>query len=158
MSFSHLSRQVRQVTGKTFARKFITLGKVMTFWPDIVGAQLASKTYPIGMNVRKTGAQNKSARKLEAILEVAASSADAALLHYQKGLILERLKNMLGDTIVVDMKVTHGAPRLDVAAAVETAPPHLTGSQKTCLSKGVEDVRDPELRAALENLGRWLST
>lgn len=157
MSFSHLSRPIRQVTGKTFARKFITLGKVITFWPEIVGANLATKTYPIGMKVRKTGAANKTARKLEAILEVAASGADATLLHYQKALILERLRNMLGDTIVVDMRVTHDTQHLNVAEAT-IGPPltPLTNNEKTCLSGDDIVNMDPELLGALERLGRWI--
>lgn len=159
MAFSHLSRPVRQVTGKTFASKFITLGKVITFWPEIVGEELAAKTYPVGMSVRKTGAaqQAKNGRKLEATLEISASSADATLIVYQKALILERLRTMLGDGLVVDMRVTHGGAR--APRYVPPVPPpvsHLTDGSKTCLSVGTDTISDPELREALENLGRWI--
>ena len=158
MSFSHISSPVRHLTSRNVTRKYITLGKVIGFWADIVGPELAAKTCPIGMSVRKTGGgqQAKNGRNLEAVLEISATSAEATLLHYQKNLILERLKQALGDTIVVDIKVTHGGARLNTT--LPPAPPPLTAQGKTCLSMGIDGVTDPELRAALENLGRWIET
>lgn len=158
MVFSHISSPVRQLTGRNFARKFITLGRVITYWPEIVGAQLAAKTCPVGMSVRKSGSgkQGAGGKKLEAILEISASSAEATLLHYQKPLILERLRHTLGETIVVDLRIVHGGARLQPRTALMPPTP-LTNPDKTCQSMGLENIRDPELRAALESFGRWLA-
>jgi hypothetical protein len=118
MALSHLSRSIRDITGKTFARKFITLGRVINYWPQAVGPELAAKTYPVGMKVRKAQGSNKQGKTekssitqqpLEAILEIAASSADSTVLHYQKGLILERLRTLLGAAMIVDIRITHNA-------------------------------------------------
>ena len=158
MSFSHISSPVRQLTSRNVTRKYITLGKVISFWAEIVGPELAAKTCPVGMSVRKSGGkqQAKNGRNLEAVLEVSATSADATLLHYQKSLILERLRQALGDTIVVDMRVVHGGARL--ARNLPAMPPPLTEKTKNCLSMGTSDIQDAELRAALESLGRWITT
>jgi hypothetical protein len=159
MTLNHISRPLRTVTGKTFARKYVTLGKVMALWTEVAGPDLARRSYPIGMKVRKTGAKknDKDARQLEAVLEIGASSADATLLHYQKPLLLERLKNLLGDTIIVDIMVVHRAPVSGSSASLTPAIP-LTLPQKTCLSPLPDTIQDPDLREALEGLGRWIET
>lgn len=192
MSFSHVSRPIRTVTGKTFARKFITLGRVINYWNDAVGPELAAKTYPIGMKVHKAPAVKKSgtsSRKaqgaypgpsanvkmdegpgstlrvarddtlspppliLNATLEIAASSADATLIHYQKSLILERLRTLLGADMITDIKVMHTARPM--TPALYTRPPKrgLTEAQKNSLSMDTGIVTDTELRAVLESFG-----
>lgn len=166
MAFSHLSRTIRNVTGKTFARKFITLGKVINYWPEAVGPELAAKSYPVGMSVRKNTnkTSSKSSRDLVATLEIAASSADATLLHYQKSLILERLALLIGADMIVDIKVIHnGGPAISSAApnsfTTKWVPRPLTNDVKTCLSQeahGVEHVADDELRAVLDRLGQYI--
>ncbi len=187
MSFSHVSRPIRTVTGKTFARKFITLGRVINYWNDAVGPELAAKTYPIGMKVHKAPAPKKEKSKipppahaspdglrratspsrgevltsptapapiiLNATLEIAASSADATLIHYQKSLILERLRTLLGADMITDIKVTHTARPM--TPALYTRPPKrgLTEAQKNSLSMDTGIVTDTELRAVLESFG-----
>lgn len=159
MSFSHLSRPIRKVTGQTFARKFITLGRVLNYWPEIVGPDLALQAYPVGMKVRKAPSGKngpKDSKKLEAVLEVSATSADATLIHYQKPLILERLHQMLGDRIVVDIRVVHGGPKAPTSPVKNTSRP--IPSQKPCPSVAGSGMIDPELSNALNNLGRWIET
>lgn len=124
MSLTHISRSVRTVTSHTFAGKFITLGRVIQYWDSVVSKDLSLQTYPIGMSIRKrtlpaSAKDNKKAsseRKtaslptpkrndIEAVLEIAATSGAAPLIHYQKAMILDRLANLLGGYMIVDIKV-----------------------------------------------------
>ena len=155
MALKHISRPVRIVAGKTFARKYITLGRIMALWPDIIGHELALKTYPIGLKMRKTGTKAANGKpQYAATLEIAASSAEATLLHYKKALILERLKLTAGNTFIDDLMITHAAKLLQPTKP--KTPPPLTTGQKHCLSQGIETIEDHDLRAALADLGRWI--
>ncbi len=165
MAFAHVSRPVRDVTGKTFARKFITLGKVITYWADAVGSDLAKRSYPVGMRVRKNGKGPgvKSSRDLVATLEIAASSADATLLHYQKDLILERLGLLIGADMIVDIKITHNSsavlarpaePAFDMANWTPQTAVNMDGMGKISPAAGGDE--DTALQAALNRLERWI--
>lgn len=193
MSFSHVSRPVRAVTGKTFARKFITLGRVINYWDDAVGPELAAKTYPIGMKVHKAPVKKKEpgrpgkgrdlektiisspAKKniqtargpdlrrddtviLNATLEIAASSADATLIHYQKGLILERLKTLLGSDMITDIKITHAARPLTRTLYPAKGNGGLTNPLKNSLSMDTHIVTDEGLRAALLSMAQSMAS
>lgn len=170
MAFSHVSRTIRDVTGKTFARKFITLGKVIQYWAEAVGPDIAAKAYPVGMSVRKnpkTGKEKKTGtmpnRDLVATLELAASSSEATLIHYQKKIILDRLALLIGADMIVDLKIVHNATpaltRMDLQENIRPFP--LTDAQKHCLSPeqlGTDRITDDELRIALERLGQYIVT
>lgn len=128
-----------------------------------MGADLAAKSYPVGMSVRKNSknlkAETKSTRDLVATLEIAASSADATLIYYQKRLILERLALLIGADMIVDIKVIHNSAIVTAIPQIPVRP--LTARQKTCLSPeqlGTDMVGDDELRIALERLGRYIET
>lgn len=145
---------VRGVTGKTFARKFITLGKVINYWAEAVGPELAAKSYPIGMSVRKTRKKDKNDRELVATLEIATSSADATLIHYQKKMILERLSLLLGASMIEDIKIIHNAP---VATMAALSAPIATSALPPAPHLPILDhVDDPELRLALARLGQYI--
>lgn len=122
MSLTHISRSVRTVTSHTFAEKFITLGRVIQYWDSVVSKDLSLQTYPIGMSIRKRTSSSPAKDKkegggkpsssgavkrhdIESVLEIAATSGAAPLIHYQKAMILDRLANLLGGHMVVDIKV-----------------------------------------------------
>ena len=87
-----------------------------------------------------------------ATLDIAASSADCAVLVYQKDVILQRINQIFGDRWVSDIKFKHVEPR------TKTKPPkrtkNLTEGEKNHLSQLLETVDDPELKERLEKLGQ----
>jgi hypothetical protein len=178
MAFSHVSKPIKTVTGKTFARKFITLGRVINCWADAVGAELAEKTYPIGMKVRKSprkepgpsgltrgplAAQGprpspRAGGILTATLEIAANSADATLIHYQKGLILERLRTLLAADMIVDIKVTHAArPTIFTSPLAGKAHPRVKRTGQVGSHVDLSHIMDETLRDALASLGEYVT-
>ncbi len=147
-----LSEATARVAGQNFSRKFVALGRIAAQWEAIIGAQLATKAQPAGLRYRKA---TKRGKKPQAILEIAASSADATLLHYQKDLILERLNQIFGDRWITDLKfVTTVANTAPIQRKKRKSP--LTGSEKNHLSAMLDGVEDPDILARLEALGQGI--
>ena len=99
-----LSESTARVAKSHFSRKYIALGRVVNAWQDIVGADLADYAQPVRLHYR---------RKKSCILEIACSNAHAIKLHYQKGLILQRIHNVFGNAWIEDLKFvpSRHAPR-----------------------------------------------
>jgi hypothetical protein len=150
-----ISEATARVTGQSFSRKYISLGRILSAWREIVGDKLADKAQPVKINYRK---REKNGDPV-AILDIAASSADATLLHYQKDLILERINQIFGDKWITAIRF--------VAAAVNEGKPRskpkkpripLTEDEKNHLSGMLESCPDPDLKARLEILGQAIYT
>lgn len=148
-ALKRLSDAVPRVTDKTFARKFVALGRIVTNWKDIVGPDMAAKAQPIKIHYRR--AKDK-ASKPETTLDVAVSSADATLMHYQKDVMLERINRIFGDRWVTDIKFIHLPDNSPLPVRKPTKT--LTESQKSHLSHLLEGVDDPEMRESLQRLGQ----
>lgn len=144
-----LSEAVPKVTDKTFSRKFVALGRVVTHWKDIVGAEMAAKAQPLKIHYRKP--KDKKSPP-ETRLDIAVSSADAALLTYQKDVILERINKVFGDRWITDIAFIHIPDNAPLPAV--KARKSLTESQKNHLSQLLESVSDPEIRVRLETFGK----
>jgi hypothetical protein len=155
-----ISESLPGVAGKAFGRKYIMLGRLVTHWHDIVGPELAGKTQPVkiryyGGGKSKAGAAKKSAEKPTASLDIAASTADATVLHYQKDLILERINQIFGDrwiTAVRFVPQASNAPRRPLPRLLKP----LTAQEKAGLEMILASVKDEELGEKLRNMGTAL--
>ena len=153
MAMNPVSRSVPKLLGKVFQRKYIALGRIVTHWAEIVGEDVARRSQPIKINYFKPkNTAQKAKEKATATLEVAASSADCAVLVYQKDIILQKLEMFFGDKWVTDIKFLHVEPK------VTAKPPKkiktLTESEKNYLSQLLEGVDDPDMRDRLQSLGQ----
>ncbi|HNS44849.1 MAG TPA: DUF721 domain-containing protein, partial [Alphaproteobacteria bacterium] len=101
-----LSASVSKLTSEAFTKKFVALSRILTQWDDIVGVEMAGKTQPAKIHYRKP---KDKGEKPQATLDIAATSADAALLHYQKDLILERINQLYGDRWITSIRFVHMA-------------------------------------------------
>lgn len=147
-AFQSLSNAVPKVAGKIYSRKYIALGRVITYWADIIGEEMAQKTQPLKIHYRKPKKKND---KPQATLEIAASSAESMTLQYRKGVILERINQIFGDSWITDLKFSH-QPVKKTQKRVKTIKP-LTGTQKDYLSNMLNEITDPELQQKLQDLG-----
>jgi len=152
-----LSDSVTKVTGKTFSRKYVALGRVISHWTDIVGKDFASKAQPVKIQYRykKKTAQKSNAKKEkpQATLEIATSSADATIMHYQKDVILERINQIFGDAWITAIRfVTTPANSAPRPRSMKKAMP-LSADKKNYLSGALSDIQDEEMKARLEKLG-----
>jgi len=152
MTLQSLSRAVPKVIGKTFERKYIALGRIVTYWKEIMGPEMAARCQPAKIHYRKAKTPKE---KAQATLEIAASSADCALLQYQKDLILQKIKTVFGDAWVTDLKFTHRDIKQKPAKKRITKT--LTSDEKNYLSQVLEAVPDLELRDRLARFGQaWI--
>lgn len=151
MALKLLSRSVPAVIGKTFQRKYIALGRIVTNWREVIGEEFADRAQPAKIHYRKP--KDPKAKPL-ATLEIAASSADCAVLVYQKGVILERINRIFGDEWISDIKFTHVEPRNPPKLPKRTKS--LTLDEKNHLSQMLETVDDPDLKERLSRLGEAL--
>ena len=128
------------------------LGRLVTRWTDIVGADLADKTQPVKIRrfKQRDGSQGTS-------LDIAASTANATLLHYRKDLILERINQIFGERLVTAIRfVPIAANELPL---VRRKPRRiLTQDQKNHLSGMLDGVKDPDIQDRLKTLGTAILT
>ena len=155
MGMKLLSVTVPKVTGKVFDRKYTMLGRLLTQWDEIIGPELATKTQPVKLKYMKYKQGEKKSAGSNATLEIACSSADATILHYQKTLILERINRIFGDDWIRDIKfvptVSNGK---DALKTRRKSTKNLTEADKKHLSLMLEGVDDPDLRERLESMAK----
>lgn len=143
-----LSEPVSRISGKTFSRKYIALGRILSEWEQIVGPEFSGKAIPVKLNYRKNGKTGKSL----ASLDIATSDAQATALHYQKDLILERINRVFGQGWIGDIRFV-SIPGM-AAKTPEKPKRLLTEDEKKFLSGMLEALEDQELKAKLEVIGR----
>lgn len=149
MAMNPVSRSVPKLLGKVFERKYIALGRIVTHWKEIVGPDFAERAQPAKIHyIRPKHPKEKPL----ATLDIAASSADCAVLVYQKDVILQRINNLFGAGWVHDIKFRHVEPKVKSRPPKRTKP--LTEDEKNHLSQLLETVDDPELKERLAKLGQ----
>lgn len=146
-----ISDAVPKVTGKTFKRKYIALGRIVTHWQDIMGEKMASYAQPLKIHYRKP---HRKGDKAQATLEIAASSAHASLLIMQKGVLLEKINHIFGEQWITDIKFVHVPANVPEKQKKAVNP--LTEEEKNSLSLMLEKVEDPEIKKRLEAMGAAL--
>ena len=154
-----LSEATARVTGQNFKRKYIALGKIVNSWSEIVGEKLATKAQPVKIRYRKYKAAQTE--KPEVLLDIAVSSAEATLLHYQKDLILERINQIFGERLIDDIRFVSTPSNEGMIRRKKIKTP-LTGQEKTTLSHMLTDmlgsVSDPDIKDRLISLGESILT
>lgn len=126
------------------------LGRLVTHWTDIVGKDLADRAQPVKIRYRKVPGEKSP----EAVLDIAAPTAEATLLHYRKDLILERINQIFGEKLVTALRF--------VPLASNEAPPRrpsllrrrpVSPAEKEQLANILDKIDDPGLKERLETLG-----
>jgi hypothetical protein len=150
-----LADSVAKLTKETFSRKFVSLGRILSQWDDIVGPAMAVKAQPQKIHYRKP---KNATEAPQATLDIAVSSADATTLHYQKDLILERLNQLFGEKWITGIRFVHVSPtspekNSGLTSSVLPDRP-LTQEENGRLNESLSEIDDPDLRKRLESLGR----
>lgn len=115
---------------------------------------MAGVAQPIKIHTRKPKSKNA---KPEATLEIAASSADCALLQMQKDLILQRINLIFGDQWVTDIKFSHVSGQQKLPSKrrkkAEIAP-----EKASLLEDMLEKIDDPDIKERLKAMGHGVLT
>lgn len=128
--------------------------RVLTDWPNIVGAQLASHTQPIAVRGQPGGKR---------VLHVAVAQAYATQLHYAQPMILERIATYFGARAIDAVQVVatldaHSAPSAS-APTLPAIPMLATKPKAAPIAASIPlpalNLDDP-LEAALADLAKAL--
>ena len=125
------------------------LGRIVTQWADIVGADLENKAHPVKIRYRKIPGEKAP----EATLDIASTSADATLLHYRKDLILERINQIFGERIITALRFVPVAANIPAPARPRFLKKPVSPAKQEELAAILDQIDDPELKERLETLG-----
>lgn len=143
-----LARMVEKLTKPVLGRHGFTHGAIVTKWPEIVGQDMARHTQPEKIVFSKDGVSGG------ALHLKCDSGALATELQHLEPQILERINTFFGYKAVVRLKLIQG-PLPEGHGGTPGMPARpLSPNEAKALAGSVAGVDDPELRAALERLGR----
>ncbi|MFV3073887.1 DUF721 domain-containing protein [Niveispirillum fermenti] len=145
-----LGRTLKTIAGKALGKDGLAFGALLTDWPTIMGSRLAEQTGPLKL-VFPAG------RRENAVLHIRVSSAAALLVQHEEPQILERINAFMGWRAVARLKLVHAGPALPQKNYALRPLKRLDPVKEAELTAATAPVDDPELRAALERLGRALS-
>jgi hypothetical protein len=143
-----LAALVPRIAGAAFSRRGFLEARILTDWPQIVGPALAAQATPLKLVFPRGNAEGAS-------LQVRVNGAYALELQHQAPLMIERINRYFGYRALARLVLSQGppaAPAPPPATPVPTAPP----AQAAALDARLEIVENPQLRAALQGLGRGL--
>lgn len=148
------------VTKRAFARRGLTGADIARQWPAIVGSELAAHCRPRQLRFPKAGPKTGGA--VEGRLTLRVAPGWALQLQHLEPLVLERVNGFFGYRAVGRLVLQQGplpALRGTAPSGRSPAPRAPTAGPAPldrALAAKLSTVADPDLRAALENLGRSL--
>jgi hypothetical protein len=148
-----LSEATSRVASENFSRKFVSLGRIVKSWDEIMGAKFAQKALPKRIVYRKPTGKRENP---DAILEIVANPADATVLHYQTEVILQRMEHVFGERWITGIKFVPQTACFNSKANAKKVRPLLTQEQKNHLSKMLDGVCDPDIQNRLLALGEGI--
>lgn len=140
------------VTKRAFARRGLTGADIARQWPAIIGGELAAQCRPRQLRFAKRG------EAVNGSLTLRVAPGWALQLQHLEPLVLERINGFFGYRAVARLVLQQGPlPVLrGNAASARRAPAAAAAPLDGALAAKLSTVADPELRAALEGLGRSL--
>jgi hypothetical protein len=129
-------------------RRGLTEAKLLAEWPTIVGPGLAARCQPIRLS--------RSTDRPGGILLLYVAGAAALELQHSEPQILERINGFFGYDAVSHLRLIQAPLPRSSPGAVAPLRRSLSDAEESEIARMVSDIRDPDLRAALQGLGRTL--
>lgn len=140
-----LGLAVAAVTRPLVGRKGFAEVDILSQWTAIVGPEIAAQTLP--MKVVKARAGEPEGGTLHVRV---GSAAFATVLKHEEPRVCDRINGYFGFAAVTKIRATIGRIPVLTVKPPPPPPPPLSAAEKEV----VDGVADPDLRAALERLGR----
>lgn len=154
-----LSESTSRIAGKTFERKFVALGRIVSQWEEIVGEKLAGKAQPVKIHYQKPR-KGSADKDRGARLDIAAREAEATILRMQTGAILERINLLFGDQWITSIRfVTVPSNNAEMSKEMRQKKRItlmnriLSDTEQNFLNNTLEEIKDSDIKAKLEKLG-----
>jgi hypothetical protein len=149
------------LTKRAFARRGLTGADIARQWPAIVGSELAAHCRPRQLRFPKPGpgAGGSGGGAVDGRLTLRVEPAWALQVQHLEPLVLERINGFFGYRAVARLVLHQGPLPALKGTAVNSrrkAPTRAPEPLERGLAAKLSTVADPELRQALEGLGRSL--
>ncbi|MFM2043804.1 MAG: hypothetical protein RLY86_2380 [Pseudomonadota bacterium] len=135
------------IAGKALGKEGMTFGALLADWASIMGSRLSEQTSPLKLVFPK-------GKREGATLHLRVTSPAALLLQHEEPQVLERINAFFGWRAVARLKLVHGAPAIKTGWRPPPPLPRLTRQQEEALKARTAALDNPDLRDALERLGR----
>jgi hypothetical protein len=143
-----IAAPVAQVAGPALKRRGLAQGRLLTDWPEIVGAKLAEHSRPEKLVPAKSADGGGT-------LEVRVAGPWAVEIQHLAPAIIERINRYFGYQAVGRLRLVH-APVSDIAPAPPAVPVAPDPAAEAAVEAALSGIDDPALRDALAGLGRAL--
>ena len=142
---------VGRVLKPALGKRGLSDGALYARWTEVVGAELARYATPVKIARPKTGPGTLHLRL--------SSGSAAALIHHQTPILIARINAFFGREVISDLRVIQGlAPRTRKPVAAEKPQTLKEQPQASFAAEpDMENIEDPELRAALTRLGQAIA-
>lgn len=123
-----------------------TIIRLMTHWPEIIGAELADKASPRKIISRKQKNRVTGETEQITVLKITAEGAYGTTIAMREAVIVDRLNRLFGTDMFRAITIEHGAviPKTKTPRPAPQAPCRID----------LPDIDDPVLKNRLESLGQ----
>ena len=129
-------------------RRGFAEAKLLAEWPTIVGQALAARCHPVRLS--------QGADRSGGILLLHVAGGAALELQHSEPQILERINGFFGYPAVSRLRLIQAPLPRPVTRPEAQAERSVSDAEEIEIAQAVRDIRDPDLRAALQGLGRTL--
>lgn len=150
MSAKPLSELIDDCIAPALAAQGFAGRSVVSFWPEIVGERLGARSRPLKIDWPRRRPEPGEAAQ-PATLVVRVESAFALEMQQLGPVVIERVNTHLGWRAVGKLVLKQGPVEAPAAPPPPREPSPLAAAR---VAQQVSPIADPDLRAALERLGR----
>ena len=141
-----IALSVSKVAAPVLGRRGLAEAEMILGWAAVVGEDLARDTLPIKLAFGK-------GERVDGTLHLKVVSAAAPEVRHREPQIIERINGFFGYRAVAHLKLTQG-PLPSAAIPAPKPPRPLAPAETKALSRSLDGITDPELKAALERWGQ----
>jgi hypothetical protein len=140
-----LPSMMKQLGGAAEAKKAASMIRVLNHWPDIIGAEMATRSMPLKVGFRKQKNRETGEQISIRVLKIKAESGIVTAIAMREAIICQRLNTLFGTDDFQKLDIEHGT----------VAPQKKTSKKKqTIYNLDLPDINDPVLKDRLESLGQ----
>lgn len=141
-----LGSAVAKIAAPVLGRRGFGEAQVILEWPAVVGEALARDSLPVKLSFR-------GGERLDGTLHLRVAPGAALEIQHREPVILERINGFFGYRAVGRLAIRQG-PLPQRPPPRPPEPRALTPTETATLDQEVAAIHDPDLRAAMERLGR----
>jgi hypothetical protein len=143
-----LGSAVAKIAAPVLGRRGFGEAQVILEWPSVVGQDLARDTMPVKLSFDRGAAE-----RVGGTLHLRAAPGAALEVQHLAPLIIERINTFFGYRAVARLAIRQG-PLPQPAVPPNREPKPVAEADRAALERRLDEVKDPELRAALARLGQ----